>query len=249
MLPSGNYFVIFLSDMFENIKIPSLLEKDSIKEAILDIRIEQQLQEKEIAKYIADFLGEDFSSTSIDTLPSNIRENDSQLRYVPAYKIRSDYLLIGIGLHNIFFDCVENYPGWVTLKQKIFEIIKQINVNKEYSKLNINKYILRYIDLFDEDIIKCCDVTFNLRSNLIEKAYSFSTKLEENNFNIFINLLSKKEKNTVVDVGLTKDVQDVQLNDLKQKLEKEIDECHILSKKYFFGLLKDDFIKTLVPKY
>lgn len=249
MSPFSDTIVIIYIDMFEEIELPKKLGKDTINEAILDIRIEQQIDEQGVAKLVADFLHAEIKETSILTLPVNVRETDTRLRYTPAYKIIKDGILIGIGLHNLFFDCIEKYPGWDTFITNIYNIIQEINKNELFCKYNIVKFVLRYIDVFEEEINKCCAVHFQFRDKNIDNTYSFSTKMKEDDFNILVNIGSYKESKSVVDIGVYKDVPKICLKDFYESQSEIVKNSHLISKRYFFGLLTDEFLKSLDPDF
>lgn len=236
--------------MFEDIKIPVKLGKDSIKEAILDLRFSDRVDEKLLADKISEFLKTQSTVSEVVTLPADIREKDSQLRITPGYVIRKNNFVVGVGLHNIVFDYLEPYDGWDNWFSKINEIINLVNSDEKFKHIKVYQYVLRYIDIFDKDITECCDIALTIGGIELNKKFAYRTELKDRGYDIHVIIDSAaKAAQTRVDIGVGEAIQNIEIMNFNTEIENHINEMHKVSKQYFFGILKDDFVKTLEPVY
>ena len=208
------------------------------------------IDEKMIAEKIANFLGKKCSVSEVIKLPHPIREKDPQLRITPGYLIRDNNFIVGVGLHNIIFDYLEPYEGWNVWFSKIDTIINLLKSEKRFQHTNVFQYVLRYIDIFDKDITDCCDIALTVRGIELNKKFAYKTELKDRGYDIHVIIDSAaKVSQTRVDIGVAESIQNVEISNFNTEIEKRINKMHMVSKQYFFGILRDDFVKTLEPVY
>lgn len=236
--------------MFEDIKVPIRLGKDTIKEAILDLRFFDRIDEKLLAKKIANFLDTKYSVSEVIKLPQPIREKDPQLRITPGYLIRNNNFVVGVGLHNIVFDYLEPYEGWNFWFSKIDSIINLLKAEEQCKHTKVFQYVLRYIDIFDKDITDCCNIALTIGGIELNKKFAYRTELKDRGYDIHVIIDSAaKTSQTRVDIGVAESIQNVEILNFNTEIEERINKMHTVSKQYFFGILRDDFVKTLEPVY
>lgn len=230
-----------------NINFPLKLNAPPIVEAIVEIRFSSEFSPVPVIDKLLIEFGKDYPTSKdlpLSQFPSQLREQDPQLRYLPVKQLIKDKLILQIGGQVLSVVNKSDYLGWTALKGEVKKIIDQLITSKivsQYEKLGI-----RYLNAFDYNILDkinlsisgsgkhICDGKVDLRFMESNDAYQAVIKISTN-----IRKMVKNEITTasLIDIDVfTKDFREDQLMDL-------IEGAHLFEKKLFFALMKKDFIE------
>ena len=159
----------------------------------------------------------------------------------------------------ISFNCVAGkYIGWLEYKAAIHQVLKileEVRIIIGYDRTMI-RYISEYIDtnildqlIVDISVNSACSETMPLSTQEIQ----FTST--DKNTSVFVAVSGIKKRALII--GETKnsslfDVTVYEPLDSEASINEvlaSLDAIHLIQKESFFGLLKDDFIKTLSPIY
>lgn len=234
-----------------NITLPKSLENCPILDSLIEIRFESKVHPNAIFGIIYSALDSEFKNVEnlpILQIPEPIRMADPDLKYKPLYRIFNKEFVVQIGSDVITVGSYPKYVGWTRFSNKIISIlntIEELNVIKK-----VERFGLRYINFFSENIFDKINLGINLDSNKELKNTIIKTEIQQGYYKSILQITNNAEaENTfgsVIDIDTykTKGLQNF-FND-KHDI---INEAHNKEKKLFFSLLKDDYLQSLKPKY
>jgi uncharacterized protein (TIGR04255 family) len=129
-------------------------------------------------------------------IPEEVKNHQPDLNFIPSYKVISENfsLLISNGSLVVLANCLtEQYQGWDKFKLIIKEITDILNENKALE--GINRFSLKYTNLFEEDYLNKIKLSFDIRlgnKNITSKEnFNLKSEIEEDNILISTSILSK----------------------------------------------------------
>lgn len=157
----------------------------------------------------------------------------------------------------IAFNCVNGpYIGWERYSAQIarvLDILEQEGVVAGYERT-----MIRYINEYDDDLLENVDIEVNPHGGGDNMYDTLEVRLSRNigNVVVYVSISGKRKRQSTVtgekretsllDVNVFDRLADGSgLADVKESLER----IHLIEKESFFGLLKEDYLKSLNPIY
>ncbi len=153
------------------------------------------------------------------------------------------------------FNCSKSKSiGWDSYFNKITEVL-QI-VESEHIAQSYERTMIRYISEYDFNILEQVEIDVNSHSDNRYNTLEISLTRQEGNINAYISISglreriskSTNEKNitSLFDVNVfEKLAENATFDDVCNSLR----EIHHIEKESFFGMLKEDYVKSLNPVY
>lgn len=193
-------------------------------------------------------------STPLASIPDAIREQDPNLRNRPTAEILCPEGRLQFGQNNIFIGLNMPYSSWDNAHKfidKILNTIIQLNIIS-----NVEHVSLKYLDFFSEINIFNqinLNIVWPQKDNICSRSTAFKTELMNNGFVHVLQITNsvhlKNEYLHIDNDGSLIDLTTLCLEVDVQNMINKINECHTESKRFFFELLKKEFIETLSPEY
>lgn len=242
-------------------KLPSLLAKQTILDAISEIKFDDAEDIEILFSGTYNILKKqewEFEKMPIMSLSPEIRKNDETFRVAPHYKFNKNNINIFIGPSLLAFSLsgLKSYKGWDSYRSDLDTIISDLK--DVFFHLNIKQVSMQYIDFFkDLNIFDKLEITIedkiftSLYTDIVnDKKYTRSfisgdkhiTTNIDNGVALSFNNSEEVVEGSIIDIEIAKTT-------LSNDLILEFDEIHENIKRLFFELLKDDFIASLHPEY
>lgn len=233
-------------------KLPKLIEKCPILEATMEIKFKTNLPSNAVFGIIYGNLRSEFRKVEnlpLLQIPESVRKTDPALRQKPLYRISNDEFIIQIGPEVLSISSTLNYVGWTRFSNKIYSILDNLQELKIIK--NIERVGIRYINFFDQNIFDKIKLEINLSGNkLVEGLSTLRTVVPSGKFTSIVQIsndaMANNKKGSIIDIDCHK-IKGLQ--DFFKNKKEIINEAHLKEKELFFSLLKEDFIKELLPKY
>lgn len=192
-------------------------------------------------------------------IPEFIRKNEPHMKYLPLIRVQlSDYNIL-IGDSSISISCILPYRGWDNFKEKIISILTILIENDLIE--NIERFSIKYVDLIETDSIKeqvdLVNISLSIGNEQLEnQPYQIRMDIERNGLMNIIQVISNatyQDSNNNIRNGVIIDIDSIklinnhsreQIEQLKNSLEKNLDEIHQTSKTIFFSCLKEETINN-----
>jgi uncharacterized protein (TIGR04255 family) len=241
-------------------KLPSALKRDTILEAIFELRFEPEPPNEAVFGVVYPIMTKKFQGLNHIVLPASqlpdaVRNNDIQFKYQPLNRLQGEGLSISIGPRVIIFSILKPYIGWSKWKPSILEILN--NLSAEHVIKNVERTGLRYLNFIENDVfplingeVKMIDntvkpVSTSVRTEMLEGEYIKILQLANN---ASINEKGQIKSGSVIDIDIARNKK-VKNYDFKINLETILEKSHSMAKQLFFDILKEDFLKLLGPVY
>ena len=246
--------------MFENLKLPKKITPSPIAEAIFEIRFTSDIPGTVLCGLFYPVISKIFPETSIEELPilqlpPVVRDNDPNLKFQPHYRLTKDNYIFAFGPTSISFSCIAPYSGWENWSTFFLSIIDGLADIEALKNIKINRLGLRYIDNIDGNLFENTKTTICISD---ESLAPFNTQLHseftEKDILIILNMMNgmkqiNKESFSIFDIDCVKNCNSTFESFRKDIIETGfLNDLHETNKKYFFGLLKDDFLAKLNPE-
>lgn len=247
--------------MGEKILLPKKIQPCPIVEAIVEVRFESKVEDAAIFGLIYKEVKEKYpgevQKLPILLLPEEIRSKDSNLKYMPFYKLSKDNLSLQIGPNVISLLCSKEYIGWERFSEAIresFKLIQKADIVKQITRLGI-----RYINFFEFDILKSINLqimkkdeplssTETLLQVKVPSGRFINTLKVANTAKITTNKEPKEQRfGSIIDIDT--EIENMEEEDFFGGMKGLLDAGHKEEKILFFDLLKPEFLKTLNPEY
>lgn len=233
--------------------LPKSLENCPLIEAVVEIRFKSSFPHNAIFGIIYNSLKQDFKEVSnlpILQIPEPARRADPNLKYKPLYKISNENFVVQIGPDVISISSFPKYAGWKSFSKVILEILEKIKNLKIIS--TIERLGIRYVNFFENNIFENIKLEYKIpaietknrnttiRTEFPQKKFT-SALLVTNTAKLPLN-----KEGSIIDIDVYKTTG---LKDFFRDMKALVDEAHQKEKELFFGLLKEEFLETLKPKY
>jgi uncharacterized protein (TIGR04255 family) len=241
-------------------KLPLELKKNTILEAIFELRFEPEPPNEAVFGVIYPIVMKKFPalksiSLPILQMPEAVRNANIDLKYQPHNRLQGDGISISIGPRVINFSVVKPYIGWSYWKPDIVEILTGLSTNALIK--NVERTGLRYLNFIERDVFPLinAEVTIinssvrplstSVRAEIPEGEYIKALQLANN---ASVNEKGQMKNGSLIDIDVVRNKR-IQNNDFKTNLETILDRSHLMAKQLFFDILKESFLNELEPVY
>ena len=242
-------------------KLPSKITPDPIIEAVIEVRFVPKVDPDAVfhfAKKCQVISGyfEKEEELPIYQLPPSIRNNEPGLKYSPYFRLKgrqsySDYLC-QIGPRVFSIVTAGDYKGSADFLQKATDLFASLQTSVEIEK--VERLGIRYIDFIEGNVFKQIKLNLALPETDLTLENS-SVRLElpkSGRFGLTLQLASNAKVNSKKDgkekTGSVLDI-DAFTTDINGEwasgLESVLKEGHLAQKSFFFGLMNEEFWKTV----
>lgn len=248
MLTFFAYIEIYLFVM----RLPIKVDNKFIKDSIVEIQYTSTLPHEVLIGYFFKVLDNTYKyvpqSHGIHIQLGQITQG------VQPTLFFNDKIKIQLTPNSIVFNSLEIYIGWKSYQEEIEKILRQILEIPEiefYTRVGV-----RYINEFPELTIKSISkfgFSFNF-PEIVSDSFSFGSSFQIDGFQVNINLLNSvriPNNNGVlsqIDIDVIKNNLKIKNSDIEDVLVI-LNDVHDAEKKFFFGMLQDDFFQSLNPEY
>lgn len=247
--------------MFENVKLPKKITPSPIAEAVFEIRFTSDIPGNALCGIFYPIISKLFSGNTIEELPivqlpPVVRDNDPNLRFQPHYRVANGNYIFAFGPNSISFSCLTPYSGWTNWTGFFFPILEEIGKIDILQNVKINRLGLRNINHISGNLLENTKTTFSMDNNSLAP---FNTQIhsefDENGYLIILTMANgikqpNKDIFSVFDIDCVKTVNTTFTSFNNDVIKSGLlTDLHDTNKKIFFGLLKEDFLKTLNPIY
>jgi uncharacterized protein (TIGR04255 family) len=194
-------------------------------------------------------------------LPQPFRDADPNLQFAPLSRLDWGQFYINVGDHSVSIGFNHPYPGWVTFKPAItdvMEALKDAGIVK-----SIERYALKYVDLLPATSLREQVAFVNLDVTLAghkleEEAFQLRLEIQKDGFIHAIQVVSsaiatlqngESRQGLVVDVDTIANQESISFDELLNDLSDKLETIHLENKKIFFACLKPQTITALDPEY
>lgn len=157
---------------------------------------------------------------------------------------------------SLSFNCnIGHYVGWDIYQKEIRNVISAIQecgIAKDFDRVQI-RYISEYLNI---DIIDCIKGTININSEIGPfKNQEIKLNRIDGNMKVFVSLVNMTKRKGINGEERMSSLFDVNIyekfdsSDSVDFIIELLNKIHNAEKETFFGLLKDDFVKSLNPEY
>ena len=241
-------------------KLPSVLRKDIIIEAIFEVRFEPNLPNEAIFGAIYPIVNKKFKDMQhiplpILQVPEVVRNSDIQFKYQAFNRLQKDGFSISIGPRVVSFSVIKPYIGWSKWKPSILNILNEI------SDGNIIKIIegtgLRYLNFIEKDIYPFINAEVKIINTTVKPiSTSIRTEIAEGDYikilqlanNASINERGQNKSGSLIDIDIVRNKK-LSNSDFGINIETILNKSHGMAKQLFFDILKENFINELEPVY
>jgi uncharacterized protein (TIGR04255 family) len=244
--------------------LPKKITPDSIREAVVEIRYISNISPEVLIGMFYQAFDKTWYYTNRPlqqpAVPSNVVQ-EMTIKIGSDSFLFNDKISIRLLPNSFVFTCLNNkYIGWeqyeaeITKALKIFDSTKRI---KHWTRVGF-----RYISEYPHKDLRDCfnfSFTFGL-PDVQSQSTAFRSEFEYKNSKVILNLNNKvpvmvqnpsTKQSQIIPTSIT-DI-DVITGNLKlttiDELLNVIRDCHTKEKELYFGIIKDDFLKSLNPQY
>ncbi len=252
-----HYCTIFQHWRLSHMKLPKKITPCPIVEALVELRFIPKLPDEAVYGLLYNELKgyySKFEKLPILQIPEEIRKNDPSFTFKPLYKMISDNYSLSIGHRVVTLGCNKSYIGWEDFLKRLettVEKIKSIGLTDKILRVGI-----RYINFFDLNIFDKINLNIskkgnqfnpeqlNIRAEIKSGKYRNTLQISDR---VEVVKENKIQKGSIIDIDTFIEHNDE--NDLYADLITMIKEGHQKEKELFFGLLEEDYLNSLDPKY
>lgn len=247
--------------MFENLRLPKKITPSPIAEAIFEIRFTSDIPGTALYGIFYPTISTLFSGNAIEELPivqlpPVVRDNDPNLRFQPHYKVAKENFIFSFGPNSISFNCLSPYSGWDEWTNFFFPILEALENLDILKTAKINRLGLRNINKLDGILLENTKTVFTIDNTSLAtyKTQIHSEFLENDNLIILTmaNNIGQQKQDiiSIFDIDCVRNVNTSFMTLKKDIIESGVlNNLHETNKKFFFGLLKEDFLKKMNPEY
>ena len=245
--------------------LPKKINPDNLKDTLVEIRYSRGITQELMPGFALSVLAPmGFAYTPALNQNFNIPLNNNQQialgwdTYNSGFFVKENVRIQFIP-NQIAFNCIsDKYIGW----SPYFEIITKVIGNLLENNIiqDFNRISIRYISEFKNiDIYQAINGTIDVSNTNLKLDNSILRLVDEsNNLKIFVTLTNKAPRISVSPQG--QQIIEASLVDINiyenfnpisdfEILKAKLNEVHSKQDEVFFGLIKDDFLKTLKPEY
>jgi len=246
--------------------LPKKITPDNIKEAVIELRYVSELPFELLLGLFFNEFDDSYVYTNrpIKTpiLPGLTgKQNKELFTNIASQSILYNPKISIQVLPNAFvFSCLNQYIGWNDFMPEVEKAIKIISDSKKVIKwIRIG---LRYITEYrNKDLKECIKFNFSFGLPHIQStSTAFKSEFDYKDSKVILNLnnkmpaLAQKADNkqpeiipiSIIDIDIIK--EPLEITNMEDLL-KVIEDAHTKEKELFFGMLTDEFLKSLNPEY
>ncbi len=228
-------------------RYPVILKKSLITDAVAEVRFTSNALPEQMFVHLYNKVSARYS---IDRLKL---EQDLTLGDIsPWYKLSGENFILLLGSNTCVVGINNKYSGWEKFRSAIRNVIDDI-IDCPF-ELKINRLGLRYIDFIDANIFEKMNFTIHAnQTNIAKQPVTIRTVFKHGNYRMTLNIQNwyKKPDNPDI-IGSLYDV-DVDTTSISPNSSEHIfasfEEMHTIQKRYFYDILKPDFLEELGPIY
>ena len=239
--------------------LPGKITPDNLKDTIVEYRFLSDTPVEVLSGLVYTELKDSFqllprlSSSAIWQLDP---QRSIQLGAQEGIQFVNDHVKIQLGDHLLVFNSLDKYPGWKRYFNCIEGVIK--NLFEKYLIKSVSRIGLRYISEYPEmsvfDVMKerpVLSLPHGRGQNI-----TYRTEIRNEHYTIVLNVADRVAKQgaipdesffSLIDVDVFKVLSQPQPN--VEAVLNTTEYLHKIEKEVFFGILKEDYIKTLNPEY
>ncbi len=245
-------------------RLPKILKKEPLLEALFEVRLNGATQ---IAEILPGFLFHELDpKPRIERLPAadlpqSLREAYSDLQFSLIQRIDWDKYFIAVGDKNVLISCKMPYPKWPNFKKAILDImqiIAKIGIREE-----VQRYSIKYVNLIEASTlveqIKKIKLEINLGDVKVEAdRLKFDIHREEGDIVHILSITNsaitklpngKEKMGIVVGIDSIRTAQFDDFENFASNLEADLEELRQKNKEKFFGCLTEETINRMGPVY
>lgn len=238
--------------------LPKQISPCPINQAVVEIRFNSSLPPDAIFGVVFNKLKDSYKVADrlpILQLPEAVRNEDSNLLFQPHYKLMKDFYVLQVGPKVISLSITDQkYTTWESYYSEIQEVFERINEIGFVSK--VSRVGLRYINFFKDDIWENINISVKIISDENRSDEIFvRTVLDKGEYKVNLqtgNQLTLEENNQVIGrasvIDIDTFIQGENINFFKD-IHSILEKGHLIEKEIFFGLLREEFLKSLNPEY
>ena len=241
-------------------KLPDKIKKCPITESVFEIRYTSEMPVDAIFGIlyaaIKDIFTKDPTPLPILQLPEKIRVQDPNFKYQPCHKLEKDNFILSIGPRVLTFSNQSPYTGWNEWSKFFYEVISNIQKSKVINK--IERLGLRYINFFEGNIFEKTKIEIKIDKNILkEESTNLRTEIIQNDIVQILNIGNSvnikcgnsSKIGSIIDIDCLYNFKDPFDFTNGQSYRDIIEKLHAKEKELFFTLLKEAFLKELIPIY
>ena len=243
-------------------RIPSRLNRDTIVEAIFELRFTSKTDS--VADILPGLLFQHVSQSfpkierlGVTQLPTPLLQSNANLRYAPHYKLVGNHYNLQVGEHVFSISCPRPYSGWDEFRKKIHDLIRILRNTKLID--DVERFSVKYVNVIPADgktpmdqlRVKLQAGPFDLGS----RATHLRTEIIEDDFLNIVQISSQitaKLSETEVVEGVLVDIDTIcqrKFTDIWNEFSDLLEDAHTTEKKIFFNLLQKRTIEQLEPQW
>lgn len=236
--------------------LPTRITPCPIIETILEVRFVTAEDWSVIPGLLYPFIREKYPKKEelpLAQVPLDLRRSDPSFTYKALIQFSNEQFLIQVGPRVITLVANSGYPGWSAIKEEmqwLLVVIEKCQFVAEGERIG-----MRYVDFFPLNLFEHLIAKVQIGETSIHGAEMSLTKVFQRGplkarLRIDNGVIAKQGdlsvRGSVFDLDVWVDAEDFDL--FSDGLER-FKESHHLNKEVFFGLMTDDFLKTLNPDY
>jgi len=238
--------------------LPKQINPCPINQAVVEIRFDSTLPSDAIFGVVFNKLKDSYKDAErlpILQLPEAVRNQDPKLLFQPHYKLLKEHYALQVGPKVISLAIIDqNYSTWENYYSEIKDVFEKIREISFISR--VQRVGLRFINIFPEDIWEKINISVQIINDDTNSEEIFvRTLFDKDEYKVNLqtgNQLKLEESNQVVGRASVIDIDTfIQGDDINffENMNEILEKSHSIEKEIFFGLLKEDFLKTLNPEY
>ena len=245
-------------------QIPIKIEPDNLKQSIVNIKFDASIPLELIPGRFHDSLiakGYTYIPAPTTALPFSATHHNQRIEFAsggPGVFHNSKIKLQIVEPGHLIFTMFSSYIGWTEYFKNISEVLHEfieLKIVTNFKNIGL-RYISEYVNQPIENII-LSKFAWNIKGKeFLGVASHYKTEYEDMDRRVILNLASQAERTnlstntieriSVIDIDIIRPLKNI--IDLRILME-EIDNSHTLEKKYFFGILSEEFVSSLNPIY
>lgn len=235
--------------------LPVEISPNPLVISTVELRININVSPNEIIPHFISLFAQEFPKFETTNILPEMRNHNPGLKYAADYTMSNDSFRISFSKNSVAFENVGEYKFWANyfgFITKCVEKLYSLKIILQTERIGVRYASVLGSTLGLEQIFKTIP-TMSL--GLEEKMEIYRTVISTGDIKMALHI-APNAKATAAATNIIKEGVYIDIdafiespqNDYKDILSR-IEELHIEEKRLFFGLLKDDFIKTLNPKY
>jgi uncharacterized protein (TIGR04255 family) len=235
-------------------QLPISISPNPLFISTIEIRFSTNINRLELLQKMSSVFSKDLPILEDSKIPQELKDSEEQFRFAADYTLKNSDYSLSFGTRSLSIEHISEYKYWATyfvFIKDCLEKVFQLNFIEKIERCGV-----RYGSILDgnnnpKDIL--IDVPKIEINNMQSNFAGFQSVFKTNISTLFLQISSnaKLNKAGLIRTGFYIDIDASYSKELKPNSDvfTIIDTLHKDQKELFFGLLTDDFIKTLNPKY